>query len=159
MYYKLFRLSSEVFDQARLAKLMLVMLEGKTHLHKGKTLEEINIDLDTYNQFAEDSDEEDELDTGEDKKDDDDDIDENKDEREDEDELPRKRKRDVWSESEKQLVRKHFRLYFKGKEAKKCPSISECNEMLKKYPNVFSNRKTGDKVCTFIYNTVRTSKN
>lgn len=148
VHNKDYRLPDDVFQAAKIAKLLLLMERGEAGKYKGKCLEEIDLNLEE-NIDIEDSDEDNirPLDV---------DINtqheqfelENEQELEKEKPMMRKRELVPWSVQQKQIVKSFFADHIKQQKA---PKRAECNEMVELYPDVFHN-KSWTKIKVYVQN-------
>lgn len=150
VHNKDYRLPDDVFQTAKIAKLLLLMERGEAGKYKGKCLEEIDLNL------------EENLDIGESDEDNINSLDVNINKQNDELELEndqglvkekpktqiRKRELVPWTVQQKQIVQSFFANHIKQQKA---PKRAECSKMVELYPNVFQN-KSWTKIKVFVQN-------
>nr|CAI5851676.1 unnamed protein product [Callosobruchus analis] len=164
-----YRLPNDVFQTAKLSKLLLLMEKGQASQYKGKNLEEIEIDLEENllnereeNESIEKPDEADAYDEEHS-------LDntvtetqavpdqlnvnmpEHKKDKESDNQQQRGRKKRLlipWTEKQKRLATTHFAKHIKNS---KPPRKHECDELIDAYPNIFHN-KEWSKIMVFVQN-------
>ncbi|XP_044756880.1 uncharacterized protein LOC123315296 [Coccinella septempunctata] len=162
-----YRLPDDVYQTAKLSKLLLLMEKGEANQYKGKSLDEIEINMeenlldgqhDNEDDMEENEEEGDEsiiesINTGE-KKDDNDINDSvgtsNKKKKDSEQVVPKKKRRILipWTEKQKKLTRAFFAKHIRNSTP---PKRHECEELIEANPGVFSN-KTWLKMKVFVQN-------
>ncbi|XP_074034465.1 uncharacterized protein isoform X2 [Leptinotarsa decemlineata] len=134
---ELYRLPQDVFQTAKIAKLLLMMDKGEGADFKGKTLEEIDIHLDN---LEEENCPKIESDIGNDFK---------------RKIMGKKTKlRGSWSSKQKSLMEKFFKKHICEKIT---PKKEECLQLRNEYTDMFED-KTWVQIKVFIYNTFRKEK-
>lgn len=156
VHQQFYRLSESTFQVAKISKLLLMMEKGKGQEFRGKTLDEININVDTLVSDIEEA-EEQELEEIEDI------FDNNIKKNIHDNKLNKQVKiknilktnvkqhkfiRVPWSDEEKKVTTEAFKKHI---IMKKAPRKEECEEIMKKYPHLFID-KTWKKIKTFIHN-------
>lgn len=157
VHSKVYRLPDDIFQTAKIAKLLMLMERGDAAKYKGKTLEEIDVKMDeeidldrddlSENTFVESSNSLDtdifEAQSKEEKTDiqskNPESINNNK---------TKKREIIPWTTHQKKVVLEFFKGHIKSK---KPPKKAECNISLEKYPDLLKN-KSWPKIKVFIQN-------
>lgn len=146
VHKQFYRLSESTFQVAKVSKLLLMMEKGQGQEYRGKSLDEIDINIDSLVTDIEESSDE-EIDHSEKK-------------------IPlmastknnkpeeKKHVRVSWSEEEKKVTREYFQKHIL---LNKAPKKEECNALKIKYPQLFEN-KPWKKIKTFIHNVYNKTK-
>nr|CAI5858800.1 unnamed protein product [Callosobruchus analis] len=156
-----YRLPDDVFQTAKLSKLLLLMEKGQASQYKGKNLEEIEIDLEenllNEREENESIEEPDEADAYDEEHSLDNTVTETqavpelKKDKESDNQQQRGRKKRLlipWTEEQKRLATTHFAKHIKNS---KPPRKHECDELIDAYPNIFHN-KEWSKIKVFVQN-------
>ncbi|CAG9827006.1 unnamed protein product [Diabrotica balteata] len=151
VHKKSYRLPDDVYQTAKITKILLLMEKGQAAKFKGKSLEEIEVDM------------EEELFTSENTSEEVDEAEELRDLHRSPESTPepststcdRKKgktykriKRERWTEQQKRTVTEHFQLHITNKKA---PKEKECTQLLRKYSDLLHN-KDWQKIKVFIQN-------
>lgn len=139
----MYRLPDDVYQTAKIAKLLLLMEKGQAASYKGKTLEEINIDLDI--EVEDDVHENDMIISSEDE-------DSSNEQYEPPKQSPRTPiVRIPWTKEQRRVAQSFFREHIKNK---KPPKKNEIEEMKGRHSPLFLN-KTWQQIKVHIQNTYR----
>lgn len=149
IHKKSYRLPDDVYQTAKITKLLLLMEKGTSSTYKGKSLDEINLDLEEEleeepleieDQIGEEDEEilchnqenvsDKNVTTGQETK-------------------KKKRKLTPWTEKQKEIVHQFFKEHIKNKVP---PKRKECDELIAKYPEELKN-KPWLKIKVFVQNT------
>lgn len=146
VHKQFYRLSESTFQVAKVSKLLLMMEKGQGQEYRGKSLDDIDINIESLVTDIEDSSDE-EIDHSEKK-------------------IPlmastknnkpeeKKHVRVSWSEEEKRVTSQYFQKHIL---LNKAPKKEECNALKTKYPQLFEN-KPWKKIKTFIHNVCNKTK-
>lgn len=145
VHKQLYRLSESTFQVAKVSKLLLMMEKGQGQEYRGKSLDEIDINMDSLVTDIEESSDE-EIDHSEKKITVIASTKNNKPEEKKNEE--KKHVRVCWSEEEKKVTREYFQKHIL---LNKAPKKDECNALKIKYPQLFEN-KPWKKIKTFVHN-------
>lgn len=157
VHKQVYRLPDDVYQTAKITKLLLLMENGKAAEYKGKTLDEINVDDEIEEEFETET-------TNNDIQNFDSDLvredtdDKNKkrtqvDMNNEKQALPTKKRRVLvpWTAEQKRLAQQYFKENIKRGKA---PKRSEIDGLYNKYPDVFKN-KSWEQIKVFIQNIYR----
>ncbi|KAG5884923.1 hypothetical protein JTB14_001881 [Gonioctena quinquepunctata] len=142
VHKQVYRLPDDVFQTAKIAKLLVLMESGQAGQYKGKTLDEIDLDLEE--DVNEESSDEEAIETREE-------ILEQQEPSTSS--VPPKKKRILvpWTPEQKKLAKLYFKVHIQNKVP---PKKGECNDLKETHSGVFEN-KTWEQIKVFIQNIYR----
>lgn len=149
-----YRLPDDIYQTAKISKVLLLMEKGNLGQYKGKNLDDININMDedllTHQQSSDESEVEDDI-TSENLTNFIAEPSTSNAKTSIEARIPKKGKKRTlvpWTDVQKQVAKDFFKNYIRNK---KTPKKTECEELIRKHPDIFSN-KNWLKMKVFIQN-------